>query len=492
MALDKSALGREIIAAIEEHKSDYKTLGPIELWVDAATGKDSNPGTKDAPLASIVEAERRLPVVIDHNVLIHVGPHTGAGYAPPTFRERILRANIDVIADSGGTKNDGFKELYTGVAQAGTAIQALKATAGLGVNTYRGKTIELLTGAQAGSRKTIADHTDDSIEPCVLWPPADIADSPAAGDVFRIVEPVTKIMFPKESIGSGTGAYWSISAGRSDQHTYGSGGITAPKPAINLINFIFDTDATAVVRINVGQAIRIFGCEATKALSLQHGAVAIGVDGTRTDFNYMLAETGSRIANVDAEAWVGWGALCTLGLLSNANIRFQGHGLVSALAIFYQVQLAELSGFNFHTGGVQILGGALGSGHVRLYGNYFGTSIRSRATSTGSAPAVEVRGGNAHCYISKTLMTSNSGPAALATEGGRIEFANNIDLVAPVGVKAQMGGRATFNKDAFETVNVTVNELEVGNSPTPGTIDGLATKGAYISEEDGSVIKRIT
>lgn len=37
------------------------------------------------------------------------------------------------------------------------------------------------------------------------------------------------------------------------------------------------------------------------------------------------------------------------------------------------------------------------------------------------------------------------------------------------------------------------NDIEVGNTPTVGTMAGdLATAGAYISEADGSVVQRVS
>lgn len=125
MSLDRSDISRYVTSALAEHDGTLKTLAPIELWVDADRGKDSNDGSKKAPLASLIEAERRIPYIVDHPVMIWVAPHSdpSKGYEPPSFRERIMRAPIDVV----GTE---YKELYSGTLK--TAVTTPSSSSMLG------------------------------------------------------------------------------------------------------------------------------------------------------------------------------------------------------------------------------------------------------------------------------------------------------------------------------------------------------------------------
>jgi len=145
-----------------------KTQGPLHLWVDARRGSDTAVGSKSAPLSSLVEAESRIPDIVAHPVVIHVAPHSIAedGYIPPEFRERVYHHSVDIVADSGGTHNDGFNELLTGTAQAGTTHVQLVSDTPLVEDEFRGKTIEITSGDNRGFRRTIKSNTTSEISFC--------------------------------------------------------------------------------------------------------------------------------------------------------------------------------------------------------------------------------------------------------------------------------------------------------------------------------------
>ena len=71
------------------------STGPMDLYVNQATGDDANDGLSAATaLATLTEAETRIPLFLvesTHRVIVHIASGT---YAPPICRPRILNANI--------------------------------------------------------------------------------------------------------------------------------------------------------------------------------------------------------------------------------------------------------------------------------------------------------------------------------------------------------------------------------------------------------------
>lgn len=190
------------------------TTGILELWVRAVDGDDGNTGeTVDAPLATQVEAEARIPHIVNHPVIIRVGPHTGDGYNLPTFRPRILNANIYVIGDGAGDPggSDGFNEIVaSSVAQSGSDISKVVTTGGMGTTQFgafgehTGRVVEILTssGNAVGDRRTLRGNAADE-----LYPVVDFTEAISAGDTYRIVEPAIAIKKAdkKEKIAIGCG-----------------------------------------------------------------------------------------------------------------------------------------------------------------------------------------------------------------------------------------------------------------------------------------------
>lgn len=469
-----------------------KTQARLEMWVDASSGSDLNDGlTPQTALQSIVEAEQRIPDVVLHDVLVHVAPHTGNGYVPPAFRARIMRANIDIIADSGGTNGDGFNVLYTGTAQTGTLHTKCIAPAGLGVDTYRGKTIEMLSGVQAGYRRTIATNTDTDIVPCLLWRNDPFVTSIGPGDEFRLIEPITTIFVPPGTVYAphpNGSAAWEMSKGPTPQYLYFSNGGSQDQPSINFVNFkLLTSDAT--IHMYIGAPVRCFGCETSGALSIGAGAFGVGTDGDRGDNYSEIAQVGYRCTGVAREAWAGWGLTCGTGFLVTRTTSCAMFGLVAARAMFFQCPSAQLQGCNIHTLGVQIYGDANSPGCVVLSGKHYLPDINQRITNT-TGHAVTVQGFGAIAELDESTLTAPLGAGIYATQGGQVRIVQSTSIVAQTGLKAEFGGRIHFRAGAA-SITATGNQLEAGTTPTASTLAALATVGAYVSEADGSVIQRV-
>jgi len=162
----------------------------IDLYVSDINGNDANDGL--TPLTALKTltaafAPGRNPNILAFDLVVHVGAHAGAGYTWATIDSYSLvdGASIYVYGDGAGQAGeDGFTVLVATVASAaGTTDAIVKSTAALGVNAYRGKTIEMVTGAAAGNRRTINYNTATDIVPSVLF---DVGVAP--GDTYRIVE----------------------------------------------------------------------------------------------------------------------------------------------------------------------------------------------------------------------------------------------------------------------------------------------------------------
>lgn len=190
-----SAADSWVIANLNE------TYEAMDIYVRAADGNDSNPGTSVLPLATIQAAIYKIPQNVNHTVRIHVGPHTGSGYDPPEIHNLNLQANIWIIGDGGGGSSDGFTEIVaSATAQSGSTNLLLRTTGGLSASEYYGfgvhfgRTIEILTGAAAGDRKTIRNNDTTDIYPSLPFSAA-ISN----GDTYRIIDPETVIYFASDS-----------------------------------------------------------------------------------------------------------------------------------------------------------------------------------------------------------------------------------------------------------------------------------------------------
>lgn len=452
------------------------TLAPLELWVDATAGADGNPGTMAAPLATLVEAERRIPHVVAHPVTVHVGPHVGAGYVPPTFRPRHLQCSIDIIADSGGTNDDGFVELVAPrAALAGTSHTVCK-TSGLAADAIRGKTIEVLSGLASQHRRTIKLNTDVNIVPCLLWPGSTIA----TGDMFRIVEPAVAI-----DVDQAPDSHWTVTQGAPDVVIYGFHSDSREVPSVNFVNMKFVGSATLMG----GPQVRFFGCEFPGPFALfLGGAFAHGVDRIDTSVFREVSEVAARHGSNDI-AWVGWGSY-VVG--AAASVRASSHwlyGLVASQLYVYGGHL-DMRGGNVYSGGVHVYStGDNSPADVELDGKVYLPDILMVFTNTGG-PAVEAAGHGASVTVDESQLVGST-LGVFATDGAVVALGaagGAVSVSGAVGLKANLGGRVMFKATS---VSATGNEIEVGNTPTVSTVAALGVAGAYVAEADGSVVQRL-
>lgn len=188
-----SKLNFQNIEAVNTGKPFF-TTGDVDLYVDNINGDDTNDGSSGSPLKTLVEAEARLPLAIDHRVVIHVLPYDASvpnvgSYEWPTFRERTMRDNIFVIGDD-------YQIYASGTVQAGSDSTKIVTSGGLTEDDYVvvGASIRITSGTCAGNVRTISQNTVTDIIPANPFSPWN--PGPAAGDTYEIIRPVVRYSVP--------------------------------------------------------------------------------------------------------------------------------------------------------------------------------------------------------------------------------------------------------------------------------------------------------
>jgi hypothetical protein len=266
----------------------------VSFVVDDAIGSDdpSQDGSAANPLATIVEAERRAALIPDAEVDILVRPHSGVGYAWPTFRPRLFLDSAPIWV-----RFTEFAELVapgdTGQGGSGTAV--LVTSGGLTPDALEGKTVEILDGAAAGDRRSIRDNTATNITPNAHF------SASVLGSSYRVIEPDPgNIVIPTIHVPMvhGMGVAESIPVGDTDF-----------LPGVRLVNAILDVPIDTIFVVDA--RFSLFGCELDDdgTLVRYHGSgqVLFG----RSAWNRVGPPSAE--AALSATSWVGWGCSWTGG-----------------------------------------------------------------------------------------------------------------------------------------------------------------------------------
>jgi hypothetical protein len=314
------------------------TNGQIDLYVagDAAAANDNNPGT--SPAAPLKTINRAIDICNQYNEIagafnIHVAPAPIAGYVlTSVLMQHMLRANIVMIADGASQGGDGFTQLLGSTAAiAGSSNVQVVTGGGLGTNTYRGKTIEMLTGSAKGDRRTIRDHTDTTIIPS-----RNFTAAVAATDTFRIVEPATSVTINSTGheqfiqncgIGANSAQYQAVDGDTSDPLT--------SDPSVVFINFKFVPQSASQSWIFQASTFVMFGCEVAGTGTINSLMVGPGSSlfmGTQWPGGNAVAPVALQFPTSTQPApttttWSGWG--CYFLNAINFTINYVGGFFVS-------------------------------------------------------------------------------------------------------------------------------------------------------------------
>lgn len=322
---------------------DFVASRAINIYVRNADGNDSNSGTSTNPLATVAEAIRRIPRFVEYPVIVHIGVHAGSGYPWSYLRGLRQRANIYFIGDGAGVGDGKNVLLATGTIGVGST-RDLFVTSGLTPAAYRGKTIEFLTGALSGHRRTINENTATDITP--IYSTGSI---PANGDTYQIFEPSVELAFPwlNEPNISGDG-----------QKEYG----------IYFVNLKISNAYGPTFEASDGKVVL---CGVEFEGDPYYGAYFGGTSNVelgRDGIDYFSGPPYVRVIPpyndlgvVSTDAWVGWGVYIASGTLHVANT----HG--------------RLNGFLAVNGKVQLYVGA----SVIIYGGRFDRFLSNYLSASG-------------------------------------------------------------------------------------------------------------
>lgn len=298
-------------AVWSEYNSERIQGFPLHIYVSAINGNDANDGlSPGTALASLTKAETMVPNVVNSDVVIHVGRFDLAGtgsYAMPRFKRRNLRANVFLFCDGAGQAGAAgvaFNELLAPTVSG--ALSTSNFVDGVFVaDAYRGKTLEVLSGVTANFRCTIRNNTASGIIPVNSL--GTTGSFFAAGDSYRVLEPLVKIGVVDTSI---TGETVFAEGMGSPDATPSSDILTASFYVINAI-FTLSGAATGSVAFAIrDSAVVFFGCEQRDTtvinIRMDNSSLTCGHNGA--DFSRVAGSYGLAILGVTNNLqWRGWG-----------------------------------------------------------------------------------------------------------------------------------------------------------------------------------------
>lgn len=445
------------------------TTGPVTLYVDAAAGDDADSGDVSNPLATLVEAETRIPYIVAHTVIINVGTHAGNGYAQPTFRERILRANIYIV----GTN---FTELVSSTAALGGSGQEVVVSSGLSVNAYRGKTIEILSGTAIGDRRTIRNNTATDIVPVERFTTAI-----SVSDTYKIVEPTAVIevgfdtatgIVPPLVIGCGTGPAQLFES--------------KSVPNVQFINLAFDNSAGSFMSLKFASSFVVMaGVEIRStyvSLGFYGSSVNSGYDSWEGSYDLGYYQPVVDLAVTSRKSWLGWGTNIVGPTIDGGTVRgfFVGGACVVCNVTMW------IMGGNLYSGLVS--GVLLGSANPYVH-LYRPTSPDLLVYSTGADGAVDCEQGRfllqgpnldisglngiVSAWLGEVVLNGTAGAVTgtctnlgmMTREGGRILLSQNTtpSIAGPAGDDFSEDGGSTIRSNAALTAGTVFQESGWGS-----------------------------
>jgi len=339
--------------------SSIVTTGAIELWVRPVDGDDSNSGTSSStPLATIQAAINKIPPIVLHKVVIHVGMHTGSAHAAWLLGPRQLRANIWILFDGGGTVgDDGFTELLA--AEQLSSVPTQGHVQFLQLNTiheYRGKTLEIVDGSGAGDRRTIQDsEPSGGINQWLeVYTCADLSSGVAPGDIARIVEPKAAMYLPP-ALNGRANEYRAIVTGcgngGSDYYSQDYSG------KVFVVNAKIKPDPSLAVGAVacLDSTVVFLGCELdplTLIATSNSSRMMYGIEDGAYDY-WVPSAVDDGVGAVQRSSWYGWGIYCPDGpagyYFGGAPERGHHHhaGIIVASQANFYYSSVEVFGGNF-------------------------------------------------------------------------------------------------------------------------------------------------
>lgn len=408
-------------------------LRDITLWVDSATGSDTNPGTQTLPLQTLSRALeiRRFwgrgyaNFIIK---LIGVGPYTlGSGKSGfGTYSSGTL-----VIQGDSAAETVHLTGSFTGPAVSGV----YPTTAGLGADTQRGRFLRITSGANSGRELQICENTDTS----VTFATNNNVSAVANGVTFSIISPGT-------TISSAQITFWDGEETRCVFHRIlFTSSLTVRNSKVAFATCRHSSSIASFINSVVG-----FGSSLTTQLgtSLSAAFFESGITLAGNSFSITSSQVSGRLVTATSNAnTVDFGGLLTIagGRFTTSLIATNGG------QIFFAGAGGTQTSFFVWDAGVQ----AQDYGLIRLgnSGNPFGLQ-KFQVTSTNTACVRALRSGVVLERLSAT--NSPSGGATHATSYGH-DASNGGRIYIYSGTPALTGGAGDLHITGTTVANATLN-----------------------------------
>lgn len=444
------------------------TVAPVSLYVDAA-GSDVNDGLSPAtPLLTLAEVDRRLPMSIEHDVLVTV--QSVGIFAMPSWRPRLYRGGQIYVRATPVTT-----VLASTAALSGTGVSVIKSS-GLTIDQYIDNWIRMLSGAAVGQRRLIKSNTATDIVPV-----RDFSVAPAAGDLYTIETPLVVLQ-------GDNGVLIPTLRGTLDRIL----SLTVSfEPSLNFENFVLDRQMYIVGRVVFWQCKTLV---TGILLSRGGGNAMLGADSSVL----RGAVAPSRVYGGGEKDWLG------TGLVHQFNQEPDAGG-------FYGFVNATHGLFIRNVPYTQIIGGNIRGDHTTVDGYgvfcFFGSDaaavvqmIDGPVQNTGT---LRVRNG-AWCTLQRISLVGQSGDIGIGvTAGGTLDVLGALSIVSVTivgntyGIHARSGGRVFTHEAApnitHTSVNVGTANLAVGEVPTVNNAASLPNVGDVLvaPSGDGSMMTRV-
>lgn len=475
------------------------TTARLDLYVSNINGNDFFPGTIALPLKTLTAARsylRSVARIIAHDVVIHVGKYDNTGIGKYTWAningfKLVDSASIYVYGDGAGQPGeDGFTSVLASTAAgAGSGASVIKGA--FGVDAYRGFTVEVLTGAATGDRRSVRNNTATDLIPTMPFTAA-----VALNDTFRIVRPQVLFTFVPDIVGdNGT-----LCAGIGTPHgPYDDVPIEAPESMLYVVNFAMTTSGVRPDIID--SAVCFVGVETPTGGGLITATGEIAMGETSPSRMYALALVAG------ATAWHGWGMTRLAASSFFLNGAAYWHGTLVGFTTFLQgtCTFDLRSGHLRSTSATQALGVTAGVGNSRPLLRIGGaiaastTGVVIENTSTGAG--LQVEGPGALCEVplldaaATVTITSAAGPAISVFDFGQMYTAHLTGVHMTItggtfGVSAKSGGKVGLSGNVLTgitggTAGLTIDDL-TGITATDLTV----TSRSAIAGASGTVIMR--
>lgn len=473
--------------AVWRRLPDADVLGTERhIYVDSATGDDSNDGSSGSPKETFNAAFAEVPTVLGADVFIHlVGT---ADYLATALVRKVacVSGSLYIVGDDVDVVDTGT---FTGAVE--DDISFTDSTKSWTVDEHVGRTLEVL-----GSYCTIIQNTATTL---YLAGYAGYSFPAGTGETYQIFQPACRILVdPDRGIGGNACAL-------PGTQPFDSPPSIEPGGNHNVIlgNVKVDTEVGGFYVVTGGSVSFVAGVEIEKT-ALCGGRTLVGLN----------THPILTIPNVDSVAGYGWGAhfrseLNYLDSLTAAGLVVRDKLYPIGGNTSVPATVCIISGRSLMAGSTVQPAVAVRSGSSIYLGKANGTGARQRFLVLGTGTmtnAIAVAPG-ASLTIGDAFHCPGNGwcTNAVRVQGGSLVIDINHYSVAGIfrGIDAttraivvEAGGSLVVENDAINVLAAGSNTsaIAVGTTPTlitTGAAGGLATSGATVVDA-GSVVSRVS